>query len=539
MTSPHPKRPWINRRVDIVKKLLRREIEDSEDHSPAIIFFENLDALLPASAGEDDGHNHDDGRAENLAEFFADAAANLKSVLLVATAKSEDALHSTLGETWVFEHGVELSPPTRAERSGLLAHHIKMLVLQGGGGTGGDGESCLAVSSLDFDALVSSSEMEGYVSRDLEQLASRAVHQATLRVGREVGGAATATATATAAAAESTGGGGGGGTQQQLAARSSSSAGSARPRAAVELLPSDFEAALKGFAASSLQGVKLHEGNKAFGDVGGLVEAKRHLLDTFMWPTRYPDLFAACPLRLRSGIMLYGPPGCGKTLLAGAAANECGLRFISVAGPELLNKYIGASEQAVRDVFERARAASPSILFFDEFDSIAPKRGHDSTGVTDRVVNQLLTELDGVEGLQGVYVLAATSRPELIDAALLRPGRLDKAILCEMPDASARASILETLSSTVEVAPGVEWPRLAAACNGFSGADLKAVLSNAQLSAVHEVIGKIDPNQSSRDGGGGGGGDGGGGGSGEGEGGEGGSLDTGGGCTRVGASGCV
>ena len=416
------------------------------------------------SSHSSSGHNHDDGRAENLADFFSEAAANLKNVLLVATAKSEDGLHATLGETWVFEHGVELAPPNRKERAALLAHHVDVLESRGGGNG-----SCLVVDGLDFDALVASSEMEGYVSRDLEQLASRAVHQATLRIG--------------AAAADV-------GTSVGMGA--GMGGGLAIP---VDLSPSDFEVALKGFTAGSLQGVKLHEGNKAFGDVGGLVEAKRHLLDTFMWPSRYPDLFAACPLRLRSGIMLYGPPGCGKTLLAGAAANECGLRFISVAGPELLNKYIGASEQAVRDVFERARAASPSILFFDEFDSIAPKRGHDSTGVTDRVVNQLLTELDGVEGLSGVYVLAATSRPELIDAALLRPGRLDKAILCEMPDVTARASILETLSSSVEVTPQVDWLRLAEECNGFSGADLKAVLSNAQLSAVHQVIGRIDRNQ--------------------------------------------
>ncbi|KAK1305379.1 Peroxisome biogenesis protein 1 [Acorus calamus] len=144
---------------------------------------------------------------------------------------------------------------------------------------------------------------------------------------------------------------------------------------------------------------------------------------------RYAMLFK----RLRSNVLLYGPPGCGKTHIVGAAAAGCSLRFISIKGPELLNKYIGASEQAVRDLFSKAAAAAPCLLFFDEFDSIAPKRGHDNTGVTDRVVNQLLTELDGVEALTGVFVFAATSRPDLLDAALLRPGRLDRLLFCDFP----------------------------------------------------------------------------------------------------------
>lgn len=139
-------------------------------------------------------------------------------------------------------------------------------------------------------------------------------------------------------------------------------------------------------------------------------------------------------MRIQSGLLLYGPPGTGKTVLAAAAAKQCGLRLISVKGPELLSKYIGASEQSVRDVFEKAQSAKPCILFFDEFDSLAPRRGHDSTGVTDRVVNQILTQLDGVESLNGVCVLAATSKPELLDPALLRPGRLDKQIFCPLPD---------------------------------------------------------------------------------------------------------
>ncbi|KAF0333084.1 AAA-domain-containing protein [Gigaspora margarita] len=155
------------------------------------------------------------------------------------------------------------------------------------------------------------------------------------------------------------------------------------------LIQDDFRKAQKGFIPFSLRGVKLHTSNVSWTDIGGLEETRKVLL--------------------RSGLLLYGFPGCGKTLLASAVAKECGLNFISVKGPKLLNKYIGASEKSVRDLFERAQAAKPCALFFDEFDSIAPKRGHDSTGVTDRVVNQMLTQMDGAEGLDGVYVLAATS----------------------------------------------------------------------------------------------------------------------------------
>ncbi|KNE64468.1 hypothetical protein AMAG_09486 [Allomyces macrogynus ATCC 38327] len=219
-------------------------------------------------------------------------------------------------------------------------------------------------------------------------------------------------------------------------------------------------------------------------------DSKRTLLETFAWPRKYPALFASCPLRLRSGVLLYGYPGCGKTLLASAVAAECGLPCVAVKGPELLNKYIGASEAAVRDLFARARAARPCIVFFDELDALAPRRGTDNAGVTDRIVNQLLTELDGAEGLQGVYVLGATSRPDLIDPALLRPGRLDKALLCDMPGVDERGEILRTVAGNaeVEVDGEVKWEMVAERAEGFTGADLQAVVAQAQLEAVQDVM---------------------------------------------------
>uniref|UniRef100_G3NQT8 Peroxisomal ATPase PEX1 n=1 Tax=Gasterosteus aculeatus aculeatus TaxID=481459 RepID=G3NQT8_GASAC len=251
----------------------------------------------------------------------------------------------------------------------------------------------------------------------------------------------------------------------------------------------DFVQALKGFTPPSLWGVDLHTpSGVGLERVGGLREVRQQLMDTILLPAKYPILFSNLPIRHRSGILLYGAPGTGKTLLARAVAKDSGMNFISIKGPELLSKYIGASEQGVRDVFQRAQAAKPCILFFDEFDSLAPRRGHDSTGVTDRVVNQLLTQLDGVEGLQGVYVLAATSRPDLIDPALLRPGRLDKSLYCPPPDLVSRAEILKALSAGVALAADVDLEQLAAATEQFTGADLKALLYNAQLEAVHNNL---------------------------------------------------
>ena len=185
------------------------------------------------------------------------------------------------------------------------------------------------------------------------------------------------------------------------------------------------------------------EVQKNLSDVGALSVAKTALLETLVWPTTYEAIYKAVGVRMPRGVLLYGVPGTGKTLLAESVASTSGLNYIPVKGPELLSKYIGASEANVRDVFQRAAAARPCLVFFDEFESLAPRRGHDSTGVTDRVVNQLLTQVDGVEGLaEGVWVLAATSRPDLVDPALLRPGRLDKSILCPMPGEQDRLDIL-------------------------------------------------------------------------------------------------
>ncbi|CAG0899824.1 unnamed protein product [Darwinula stevensoni] len=240
------------------------------------------------------------------------------------------------------------------------------------------------------------------------------------------------------------------------------------------------------------------KGITSFDDVGGLRDVKDTLMCKFLWPLQYKDIYKQAPIKLTCNALLYGPPGCGKTLLVLALAKEANVSFISVKGPELLSKYIGASEEAVRNVFERASRARPCILFFDEIDSLAPRRGQESTGVTDRVVNQLLTQIDGIgsqSGQDGMLVLAATNRPDLLDPALLRPGRINHKLFCPFPGLEDRVDILRILCNSV-MTDELDLVDIGKECEGFTGADLKALLYNAQLSAFNRILssqGKVDP----------------------------------------------
>jgi len=225
-------------------------------------------------------------------------------------------------------------------------------------------------------------------------------------------------------------------------------------------------------------------------NIGALQSIREELSLSVLEPITHPEKFEALGLPLPAGVLLYGPPGCGKTLLAKAIANESGANFISIKGPELLDKYVGESERAVRKVFERARSSSPCIVFFDELDSLCPKRGSDSGGgnVSERVVNQLLTEMDGLDSRRSVFVIAATNRPELIDPAMLRPGRLDKLLYIPLPTAADRAAILKAVGKKVKLGPDVDLEVIAhsSRAEGFSGADCTALLREAGLAVLRD-----------------------------------------------------
>lgn len=455
----------------------------------ALVILDDLDRLCPA---ETELQTSDNGRSRQISEIVCSLSRQYCSldshVVILATSQAKEALNNVVVGGNVVREIVALKVPDKNGRRQVLqaltgqSRDARSLADGANGYSPGDDQDNEAAwmgesphpepadisekfevdRSLDFLDLAG--QTDGYMPGDLMLLVSRAKNEALIR----------SIATASDSVEESN----------------------------IVLKKVDFVNALKGFTPASLRNVTLQSSKTTFDSIGGLRETRKILLETLQYPTTYAPIFAQCPLRLRSGLLLYGYPGCGKTLLASAVAGECGLNFISVKGPEILNKYIGASEKSVRDLFERAESARPCVLFFDEFDSIAPKRGHDSTGVTDRVVNQLLTQMDGAEGLSGVYVLAATSRPDLIDPALLRPGRLDKSLLCDMPSLDDRLDILRALSKKLSISQDIldatyqpqSLSEVAHRTAGYSGADLQAVIYNAHLEAIHDVLGDHNTN---------------------------------------------
>ena len=468
--------------TDVLEKVFNGAVSGSRLGGRSVVVVDDLDMLCPAETELQVGGEN--GRARHLSELFASLTHHTKRAAgrttVLITAHSKEALHRTIVAGHVIQETVDLKAPNKDVRRQIL----EALIFNNQGNTpdtgylktldlDGEVEERLTDQSVgkyglvatnpsaqlsfqrDANILEIAGATDGYMPGDLITLHSRAKSEALTRL-----------------------------IKHHLHS------------ANITLTQEDFTQALHGFTPASLRNVTLHSSSTRFDSVGGLHNARKVLMETLQYPTMYAPIFDRCPLRLRSGLLLYGYPGCGKTLLASAVAGECGLNFISVKGPEILNKYIGASEKSVRDLFERAEAAKPCVLFFDEFDSIAPKRGHDSTGVTDRVVNQLLTQMDGAEGLSGVYVLAATSRPDLIDPALLRPGRLDKSLICDMPSLDERFDILRAVSKDLSVDDSILgndgskhtlW-EVAGRTEGYTGADLQAIMYNAHLEAIHSAL---------------------------------------------------
>uniref|UniRef100_A0A8C0BL33 Peroxisomal ATPase PEX1 n=1 Tax=Buteo japonicus TaxID=224669 RepID=A0A8C0BL33_9AVES len=430
------------KRLVNIRKIVEEAFLEAAWRQPSILLMDDLDHIVGVPSTPEHENSPETVQSNRLAYVLKDLIKEIISmgslIALIATSQSEHSLHPSLVSaqgTHIFQCFKCIRSPDQKQRCEMLYSIIKKKL----------NSDIKKFSDLDLQCIAK--ETEGFVARDFTMLVDRAIHACV-------------------------------------------SNQNAFQNGELNLSTMDFQKALKDFTPLALRNVNLHKPKDIGWDrIGGLKDVKQILMDTIMLPAKYPELFANLPVRQRSGVLLYGAPGTGKTLLAGVVARESGMNFISIKGPELLSKYIGASEQAVRDIFNRAQAAKPCIIFFDEFDSIAPRRGHDNTGVTDRVVNQLLTQLDGVEGLQGVYVLAATSRPDLIDPALLRPGRLDKCLYCPPPDQNSRYEILNALSHSLSLADDVDFQDLAAKTERFTGADLKALLYNAQLEAIHTNLG--------------------------------------------------
>jgi transitional endoplasmic reticulum ATPase len=238
---------------------------------------------------------------------------------------------------------------------------------------------------------------------------------------------------------------------------------------------------------SGLREVNIEIPEVRFSDIGGLEEVKQILRENVEYPLKHQELYEKFGIKPPRGVLLYGPPGCGKTLLAKAVATESGANFIAVRGPEILSKWVGESERAVREIFRKAKLHSPAIIFIDEIDAITSIRGYSAdSGVTEKVVAQLVTEMDGIQEYKGVVVLAATNRPDLIDPALLRPGRFDKLVYVPPPDFNARLEILRILTAHLPLSPDVDLVELARVTEGYSGADLEALVREAVMIALRK-----------------------------------------------------
>eukprot|EP00697_Spironema_sp_BW2_P013652 gnl/Spiro4/3853_TR1899_c0_g1_i1.p1 gnl/Spiro4/3853_TR1899_c0_g1~~gnl/Spiro4/3853_TR1899_c0_g1_i1.p1 ORF type:complete len:403 (-),score=63.58 gnl/Spiro4/3853_TR1899_c0_g1_i1:3-1211(-) len=250
----------------------------------------------------------------------------------------------------------------------------------------------------------------------------------------------------------------------------------------------DVDQAFAAIRPSAMREIVLDVPNVRWDDIGGNEEIKQLIREAVEWPVRHPEAFQRLGIRPPRGVLLYGPPGCSKTLIAKALATESGLNFIAIKGPELFSKWVGESEKAVQEVFRKARAVAPAIVFFDEIDALATKRSAESGGVADRVLSQLLTELDGIEPLKQVVVIAATNRPAALDDALLRPGRFDRLLYVGPPDRSARESIFKIACRKIPLADDVCLAALAEKTNKYSGAEISAICREAAVSAMQEDL---------------------------------------------------
>jgi len=254
----------------------------------------------------------------------------------------------------------------------------------------------------------------------------------------------------------------------------------------MEIRMEDFTNAYKEITPTAMREVYIEVPTVHWNQIGGLEDVKEELKEAVEWPLKNPEVFTRMGIRPPKGILLFGPPGCGKTLLARAVATESEANFITIKGPEVFSKWVGESEKAIREVFRKGRMAAPAVIFFDEVDSLVPRRGmgYADSGVTERVISQLLTEMDGILALEDMVVIAATNRPDIVDPAILRPGRFDRLIYVPEPDQKARLEILQLYTKEMPLTTDVDLPRLAEMTKNYSGADIEALCREAALKAL-------------------------------------------------------
>ena len=418
---------------------LRNFFEDARRHAPAIIFIDEIDALAPKRE-EMSGDRQVERRVVAQLLALMDGLESRGNVIVIAATNIPNTLDPALRRPGRFDREIAIGVPDRDGRREIIEVHARGMPL---------------AKDIDLERLANITH--GFVGADLEALCREAAMSALRRLMPDINFAQANIP------------------YDQLMA--------------LEVTPSDFTNALAEVEPSAIREVFTEIPDVKWEDVGGLTEIKKLLIEAVEWPIHHAQLFAHVGVRPPKGILLHGPPGTGKTLLAKAVAHQSEANFISVKGPQLLSMWVGESERGVREVFHKARQAAPCIVFFDEIEALAPIRGGGGDSqVTERVVSQLLTELDGIEELKGVVVLAATNRLDRVDPALLRPGRFDFLVELPMPDLPTRLDILQIHTKDTPLAGDVSLEDLAKTTDGMAGADLEGLCHRAALQAIREYL---------------------------------------------------
>ena len=417
---------------------LREIFKEAREKSPSIIFIDEIDSIAPK---REEVSGEVERRVVSQMLSLMDGLEARGKVIVISATNRPNAIDPALRRPGRFDREIEIKVPDKKGRMDILAIHTRNMPL-----------------SDDVNRIKVAAVTHGYVGADLEYLCKEAAMKCLRRLLPELN------------------------LEDEKVP----------PETLDKLIVigDDFQKALKEVTPSGMREVFIENPDVQWDEVGGLDDVKRELQEAVEWPMKYPGLYEKLGHRMPRGILLHGVSGTGKTLLAKAVATESEANFVSVRGPELLSKWVGESERGIREIFRRARQASPCVIFFDEIDSIAPVRGAGGeTSMVERVVSQLLTELDGMENMHGVVVLAATNRVDMIDPALLRPGRFDKIIQIPMPDRDSRKKILEINSKRIDVIDEhVDLDRIAEMTDGLSGADVGSIANTAVSLVIHEYL---------------------------------------------------
>ncbi len=420
------------------EKKIRDIFEDAEKNAPSIIFIDEIDAIAPK---REDVQGEVERRVVSQLLTMMDGLNSRGRVVVIGATNRVNSIDPALRRPGRFDREVEISVPDKSGRLSILKIHTRNMPL---------------AKNVNLENLAG--KTHGFVGADISALTKEAAMIVLRKILPEI----------------------------------KLEDDEAIPPEVLDKIiigAEDFEDALKVVRPSAMREVLVEASTIGWVDIGGLEGTKQALREAVEWPIKNPDAFKRIGIRPPRGILLYGPPGTGKTLLAKAVAKESEANFIHVKGPSLLSMWVGKSEEGIRKVFERARQVSPCVVFFDEIDALAAKRGMEmGTKVTERVLNQLLAEMDGLEGLEDVTIIGATNRPDMLDSALLRPGRFDRIILVDVPDNESRKKILDVHTKPVPLASDVNLEELVKLTEGFVGADIEGFVREAAMNALRRDI---------------------------------------------------